>query len=305
MSGLISAPPFSVTEPVTEVFHGVPVADPYRWLENRDSARTRHWIEAQTEYARAYLDNISGRERIRDRIGEFLAVETYDSLQEVGRRYFFRKRLPDQEQPAVFMRDGAGGLKTNFSLDPGGSRKAGKYTAVKLLRVSADGRLLLYEVKEGGERAGTFACLDIETRKTLPDVLPRGYLRGFVFAPDSKSFYYVHESSDCDTGPSIALRTTIVLGTAISSTTSEIFCAGEPAKSLRLCLISEQRRTLGFLGEVADSSKRRAPTSISSRSIPRSHRKLWSRIPTIALVPVYFSTRSWPSPIAMHPISAS
>ena len=178
MSQLTVSRPCSTPDPVTEIFHGVSVTDPYRWLEDQDSPRTRTWIEEQTRYARSYLDNIPGRERIRERIREFLAVETYDSLQIAGGRYFFRKRLPDQEQPCIYMREGADG-EDRLLIDPS-ERRTGKYTAVKPLRVSPDGRLLLYEVKEGGERTGTFELLEIETRKRLPDLLPRGYLRGFV-----------------------------------------------------------------------------------------------------------------------------
>jgi len=148
----------------------------------------------------------SGRDRIRKRIREFFAVETYDSLQIAGGSYFFRKRLPDQEQPCIYMRNGADG-EDQLLIDPS-QRETGKYTAVKPLRVSPDGRLLLYEVKEGGERTGTFELLDIETRKRLPDSLPRGYLRGFAFAPGGKSFYYVHERQT-QRGHSIAPRTTM------------------------------------------------------------------------------------------------
>jgi prolyl oligopeptidase len=187
MPELMEAPPFTATEPVTETLHGVSVTDPYRWLEDQDSPRTRAWIEQQTRYARAYLDNVPGRQRIRERIAEFLAVETYDSLQRSGNRYFFRKRRPDQEQPCIYMREGADG-KDQLLIDPE-ARGTGKFTAVKPLRVSHDGRLLLYEVKEGGERTGTFELFEIETRRRLPDFLPRGYLRGFAFAPDCKSFY--------------------------------------------------------------------------------------------------------------------
>jgi len=89
------------------------------------------------------------------------------------------------------MRDGTNG-EDRLLVDPA-EHGAGKYTAVKPLRISSDGQLLLFEVKEGGERTGTFKLLDIESRRRLPDVLPRGYLRGFAFAPDGKSFCYVHE----------------------------------------------------------------------------------------------------------------
>src|SRR6266404_7921004 len=189
MHACLNPPPFSEQEPVTEILHGVPVTDAYRWLEDQDSPRTRVWIEEQTRYARNYLHAIPGRELMRRRIREFLAVETHDSLQKAGNRYFFRKRLPDQEQPCIYMRNGADGVD-QLLIDPL-ERGTGKFTAVKPLRVSPDGRLLLYEIKEGGELTGTFALLDVSSRKTLPDVFPRGYLFGFAFAPDCRSLYYV------------------------------------------------------------------------------------------------------------------
>jgi prolyl oligopeptidase len=233
-------PPFSEQEPVTETLHGVPVTDPYRWLEDQDSPRTRAWIEEQTCYARGYLDRIPGRERIRERIREFLAVETFDSLQKIGNRYFFRKRLSDQEQPRTYMRNGADG-EDQLLLDPA-ARGTGPYTAIKPLRVSPDGRLLLYEVKEGGERTGTFELLEIETRKRLPDLLPRGYLRGFAFAPDGRTFYYAHEALNAKR-PFYRAAYEHVLGTSLSED-REMFFAGEDEK-IRL-VFSSQCKCLVF-----------------------------------------------------------
>jgi prolyl oligopeptidase len=241
MPQLIERPPFSAVDPVTEVLHGVSITDPYRWLEDQDLLRTRVWIEEQTRYARSYLDSIAGRDRIRKRIQEFLAVETYDSLQKAGGRYFFRKRVPDQEQPCIYMREGADG-EDHLLIDPS-ERGTGNFTAVKPLRVSPDGRLLLYEVKEGGERTGTFELLEIATRERLPDLLPRGYLRGFAFAPDGKTFYYVHEALDAKR-PFYRAAYQHVLGTPPTED-REIFYAGEDEK-LRLALLSDKKR-LGLL----------------------------------------------------------
>ena len=241
MPALTLPPPHAPVEPVTEILHGVAVTDPYRWLEDRNSPRTREWIEQQTCYARAYLDNVPGRESIRKRIREFLAVETYDSLQKAGNRYFFRKRLPNEEQPRIYMREGATG-EDQLLVDPA-EWGTGKYTAVKPLRVSPDGRLLLYEVKQGGERTGRFALFDIAAHRTLPDSLPRGYLRGFAFAPDGRSYCYVHEALDAER-PFHRAAHHHTLGTPFSED-REIFCAGEDA-NLRLCLIAD-RELLGFL----------------------------------------------------------
>ena len=229
------SPPESPIEVVSETFHGVTVDDPYRWLEQQNAARTRTWIEQQTWYARTYLDRIPGRDGIRQRVRELLAIETYDSLKRVGDRYFFRKRLPDQEQPCIYMREGPEGCD-ELLVDPL-ERGQGNFLAVKPLHVSPNGRLLLYEVKNGGERTGTFEILDVERRKQLPDSLPRGYIRGFAFASDGLSFYYVHEAAEAaDNSPSRAAYQHII-GTLRSQDT-EIFSAPSDDRS-RLVLFAD------------------------------------------------------------------
>jgi prolyl oligopeptidase len=241
MHKLIEPPPQSPIEAVTEILHGVPVTDSYRWLEDRESPRTREWLAAQVQYARSYLDTIPGRGRIRERVRELLDIETYDSIQKVGNRYFLRKRLPGQEQPSVFFREGPDG-EDQLLIDPA-ERSSGEHTAVKPLIVSPDGRLLLYEVKHGGERTGTFELLDVQRRKVLPDLLPRGYLRGFVFAPDSLSFYYVHEAAGAKR-PHYRAAYHHVLGMSFEED-RKVFFAGEDDK-LRLHIVPGNEQ-LGFL----------------------------------------------------------
>jgi prolyl oligopeptidase len=233
----LSKMPVTQVEPVTDTMHGVAITDPYRWLEDQNSSRTREWLEQQRVYARCHLDGIAGRDRIRKRIKEFLAIETYDSLQKAGNRYFFRKRLPEQEQPCIYMREGSDG-EDQLLVDPT-ERGTGLHTAVKPLQISLDGRLLLYEVKEGGERAGTFELLEIQTRRRLVDQLPRGHLRGFAFGYNSKTFYYVHEAANAKR-PFYRAAYHHVLGTQFTED-REIFFAGESEK-IRLGLFCGYKR---------------------------------------------------------------
>lgn len=191
MPAMMSPPPQSEVAAVTDMLHGISVTDPYRWLEAPDSPRTRNWIQAQSNYSRSYLNAIPSRNRVRNRVQEFLSVHSYDSLLIAGDRYFFRKRSPDREQACICIRTGNDGAD-EVVLDPV-DFGLGKYISVKPLRVSPDGQLLLYEIKQGGERCGTFQLLEMQERRTLPEVLGPGYLRGFAFSPDSRSFYYVHE----------------------------------------------------------------------------------------------------------------
>ena len=42
-------------------YHGTKVADPYRWLEDTDSADTHAWVEAENKLTFSYLDQIPYR----------------------------------------------------------------------------------------------------------------------------------------------------------------------------------------------------------------------------------------------------
>src|SRR6202050_3749370 len=113
MPPAVVAPPLTQAEPVTETLHGVEITDPYRWLEDQNSPRTRAWIEEQTAYARSYLDAIPGREQIRQRVRELLAFkEVISEPWNVGDRHFFLKREEDREQPVIAMRKGLFGEET-------------------------------------------------------------------------------------------------------------------------------------------------------------------------------------------------
>ncbi len=156
-------------------------------------------------------------------------------------RYFFRKRLAGQEQPSICYREGADG--EDQLLVDSAARGTGDCTAVRPLRPSHDGNLLLYEVKQGGERTGTFEILDIANRTKLKDSLPHGYLRGFAFAADGKSFCYIHELAERNNSYVAALYQH-VLGTAFEDDRRIFMSEGD--KRLRLAMVSS-RRSIGLL----------------------------------------------------------
>jgi prolyl oligopeptidase len=240
MPQMIGPPPASAVWPVTEVFHGNPITDPYRWLEDPDSPETRNWIRSQTLYARSYLAAIPGRSRIRERLRQLLDTERTDTIHKTGDRYFYRKRFRGQEQASICYRDTLNG-PDHVLIDPR-TLGLGPNIAVRLLRVSPDGHFLLYERKEGGERAGIFCLFDIDARLTLREKLPRGYLRGFAFTEDSRGFYYVHHAGSEAPGRYVALHH--VLGTSFGDD-REIFSVSH-GDHVRLHIVPGVGR-MGFL----------------------------------------------------------
>jgi prolyl oligopeptidase len=194
MPELMITPPYSTLEPVTEVFHGVPVTDPYRWLEDQDSPRTRKWLEDQVAYTRRCLDSIAGRERARARLQELLSIDSRDVPQKTGNQLFFLKREASQEQPVITVRNGLDGQDTPLvnPVDLFGDRT----TSVDIVSVSKHANLLAFSIRRGGEDFQAIAILDIQSGELLRDHLPRGICRGFVFSDDSSGFFYCHEEGE-------------------------------------------------------------------------------------------------------------
>ncbi len=58
-----------------DTYHGVAVADPYRWLEDDNVAETAAWVEAENKVTFAYLDKIPFRKPLTDRV---VALNNYE-----------------------------------------------------------------------------------------------------------------------------------------------------------------------------------------------------------------------------------
>src|SRR5260370_86776 len=157
--------PPTPAEPITEFLHGVAITDTYRWLEDQNSPRTRNWLAEQTAYARSYLDAVPGRERIRKRVEELLAVEVFSEPWKVGNRYFYLKRTAHQEQPVIMMRDGNSGEEIVL-VDPA-ARDEGSAAAVSIVNISQGGDILAYAVKHDGADSQSVEFLDVAHRQIL------------------------------------------------------------------------------------------------------------------------------------------
>jgi prolyl oligopeptidase len=88
-----------------ELIHGVPVRDPYRWLEDRDLTKTEEWIQEQRRRCDAYFAECKRVPEIRNRVREYLDIDVIDQAAKVGRRYFYRRCERGQEQASIYVRD--------------------------------------------------------------------------------------------------------------------------------------------------------------------------------------------------------
>ena len=261
MPPAVVAPPPTQTEPITETLHGVEVTDPYRWLEDQNSPRTRAWLEEQTAYTRAYLDAVPGREQVKERVRELMAFkEVISDPWNVGDRYFFLKRQEDREQPVIVMRKGLFGEETVL-VDPA-LRATGTSTAASIVAISRDARFLAYSVRQGGTDHSSLEILDLQKKTVLRDCLPEGFCTGFVFAPDGTGFYYSHRDLR-DPRPNYKAALWHRFGSDRSQD-AEVFFAGEEANLFLGILDSPETNLLAY---VVFSAGKHPTTSVYLHSL--------------------------------------
>ena len=185
---VLPPPPPTKAEPVTETIHGVTITDPYRWLEDSQSSATREWLNSQIKYTEDYLAQVKVLPAIKRRLTELVRVESYSIPVERGERYFFKKRLPEENQGSIYMRTGLKG--SDEKLVDATGLSADQNTSINIADISKDGSLLVYEVRVGGADEQSIHLLDVKTRKELPDVFPPARYGGVSLSPDEKGLYY-------------------------------------------------------------------------------------------------------------------
>ncbi len=182
-----AAPPENPVEIVTETLHGVEIADPYRWLEDQKSPRTRAWIEAQNRYRESMMNAVPGGEDIRKRLAELLRMEHFEIVAPAGGKVFYARRGAGSQLHSLFMRNGANGAE-QLLVDP--EPMSPKHTtSVALFDLSDDGRLMLYGVREGGEDEMVLVWLD-PTKKEQIARMPKARYLGVAIERGNRGLYY-------------------------------------------------------------------------------------------------------------------
>ncbi len=224
------APPPTRTDNVKDVYHGVEVADPYRWLEDQKSPETRVWIDTQNTYTDSLLKAVPGREQLKQRLTALLKIDTIGTPTERNGRYFFTKRLATQDQPVLYLRKGLQG-RDEVLIDPH-PMSPDHTTTVNLRGVSKDGTLLAYAIRQGGADETEIRLFDVDARKDLPDRLPAARYIGVGLDPQKESLYYTRMTPE---GPRVFKHH---VG-ANSATDAEIFGKGYGPEKIITSSLSE------------------------------------------------------------------
>jgi len=169
-------------------YHGVKVPDPYRWLEDTDSADTHAWVEAENKLTFSYLDQIPYRHSIHDRLTKLWNYERYTAPQEKGGRYFFEHNNGLQNQNVLLVAESIN-AEPRLLLDPN-LLSADGTVAISDTAVSDDGKLMAYAVAASGSDWNEWHVRDVDTGKDLPDLIKWVKFSGASWSKDNQGFYY-------------------------------------------------------------------------------------------------------------------
>ena len=169
-------------------YHGVKVADPYRWLEDADSAESRAWIDSENKLTGSYLAAIPQREQIKARLTELWNYEKYGSPFKVGRHYVYAKNDGLQNQSVYYITDSLTDPGRVF-FDPN-KLSADGTAALGGSSFTDDGKLWAYGVAVAGSDRTEWKVMDVDTGKLLSDTLKPNRQGGISWLNDNSGFYY-------------------------------------------------------------------------------------------------------------------
>jgi prolyl oligopeptidase len=173
---------------VRDTLHGVVIEDPYRWLEDKSSPETREWLGRQIAFTESTLVKLPGREALHGRLEQLLKVDAQSLPTERGGRYFFTRRLANQDQRVLVMRKGGAGAD-EVLLDPQ-PLSPDHSTSVSFLDISNDGSLAAIGTRQGGKDELAVSFMEVDSRRLLMDSLPEARYFAVAIKPDKTGFYY-------------------------------------------------------------------------------------------------------------------
>ncbi|HEX8078823.1 MAG TPA: prolyl oligopeptidase family serine peptidase [Jatrophihabitans sp.] len=181
---------FPETRTVDQVddFHGTPVADPYRWLEDQTSSEVNDWVRAQAQAAERYLQDLPGRSELAARLGQLSTLPSSSAPSLRGGRWFRLTNDGSQQQSVLRVADEPMGTG-QVVLDPNPAAADGS-TSLAAAVADHDGALVAWSYQEAGSDWCRWRVRSLRTGADLPDDVRWAKFVEPCWLGDSSGFVY-------------------------------------------------------------------------------------------------------------------
>jgi prolyl oligopeptidase len=172
---------------LVDVLHGVPVADPYRWLEDAGSPETVAWVAAQNALTRSVVDG-PVRDALVDRLTALYDYPRTSVPAKRGARHFFTHNPGLLDQPVLYVLD-APDRQPRVLFDPNALDRDHP-VALTALEPNDAGTLVAYGLSASGSDRQDILVRDVATGVDLADRLAWVKFASIAWVADGSGFYY-------------------------------------------------------------------------------------------------------------------
>jgi prolyl oligopeptidase len=169
-----------------DTYFGVRVADPYRWLEDDNSAETAQWVEAENKVTFGYLEKIPYRQQVKQRLENLFNYPKYTAPFHRADTYFFYKNDGLQNQSVLYIQKGLDG-RPEVLIDPNklsadGTSRLGAFSLTR------DGKRAVVGISRNGSDWQDYFVMETSTKTYYPDTLQWIKVSGAAWLGDG--FFY-------------------------------------------------------------------------------------------------------------------
>ena len=163
------------------------IDDPYRWLEDFNSAEALSWVEQQNKFTDSFIQN-KYQKKIKEDLEDIWITSDISIPFRRGSKTFYYFDDGNQQQ-SVFMMKLCNECEAKVILDPNKFSNDGT-VSLSDISVSPDGDYLAYSISDGGSDWRTWKVLDIDAERDTNDLIEWSKFSYAVWESDSSGFYY-------------------------------------------------------------------------------------------------------------------
>lgn len=167
-------------------YHGVKVADPYRWLEDDRSEETAAWVKAQNEVTFGYLNAIPFKEKIFKDLEKAYNYPKYSAPRKKGEYFYFYKNDGLQNHAVLYRQKGLNGTP-EVVIDPNKLSPDGT-TRLTVFSLSKNGAHAVFGFSKGGSDWQEYQVMNMKNLSMLADKVEWVKVSGASWQGDG--FYY-------------------------------------------------------------------------------------------------------------------
>jgi prolyl oligopeptidase len=180
--------PVTARVAVSDNYFGTNVADPYRWLENLDSAEVQAWVRSQNELAQPRLAELPARPWLKARLTQLWNYERYEVPVKRGSRNFYLHNDGVQNQSVLQVADTLDS-PGRVLFDPNAAR-ADATVAISDFTPDPAGRMVAYALSDAGSDWQVWHFKRVADGSDLADELRFTKFWGVSWARDGSGVYY-------------------------------------------------------------------------------------------------------------------